>query len=290
MANTITTKYGTKINVTGLTPEQVKKVRSIAEDNGAYGSKGAALADQLRKQASKAPTSGAAPAPATGGGTLVPAPGQAPGVPPGTTPTPPVAPGAIAPPTPQPPLPNDSLGGFNQAGGAFQDPTGIFNQAPKVPGSADLAGDINKVRDANYQYLSRDFAANKQQEMENAKQELANRGIPFDPNPNSLYGRTMKQLEQKYGDLDMQARQQAIIGGDQTFSTQVGAAKTANDAFYQGVFGITDAELNKYNIDENTRATLKKIAADRASQKEQIARSGGGGTTDNGPIIGGIAP
>ncbi len=285
MANTITTKYGTKINVTGLTPEQVKKVRSIAEDNGAYGSKGAALANQLRKQATRAPTDQA-----PGGGGFTPAPNTPPGVPPGVTPTAPVAPGAIAPPTPQPPLPDNSLGGFNQAGGAFQDPTGIFNQAPKIPGAADLAGDINKVRDANYQYLSRDFATNKQQEMENAKQELANRGIPFDPNPNSLYGRTMKQLEQKYGDLDMQARQQAIIGGDSSFGTQVGAAKTANDAFYQGVFGITDAELNKYNIDENTRATLKKIAADRASQKEQIARSGGGGTTDNGPIIGGIAP
>lgn len=273
MANTITTKYGTKINVTGLTPEQVKKVRSIAEDNGAYGSKGAALANQLRKQAQKAqkaPAAGAAPG-STGGGALTPAP---------TSPTDPSATS----------LPNDSLGGFNQTGGAFQDPTGIFNQAPKIPGAADLAGDINKVRDANYQYLSRDFGTNKAQEIEAAKQDLANRGIPFDPNPNSLYGRTMKQLEQKYGDLDMQARQQAIIGGDQTFSTQVGAAKTANDAFYQGVFGITDAELNKYNIDENTRATLKKIAADRASQKESIAKSGSSNTTDNGPIIGGIAP
>lgn len=50
MAKTITTKYGTKINVDGLTPEQVKKVRSMAEDNGSYGAKGASLADNFRKQ------------------------------------------------------------------------------------------------------------------------------------------------------------------------------------------------------------------------------------------------
>ncbi len=267
MANTITTKYGTKINVTGLTPEQIKKVRSIAEDKGAYGAKGAALADQLRRQAANNNN---------GGGAIAPK-----------------APTEEPPPNPTVPfgLKDDgAVGGFNPKGGAFQNPMDILGKAPKIPGAEDLGADIEKVRDANYQYLSRDFATNKQQEIEAARQDLANRGIPFDPNPNSLYGRTMKQLEQKYSDLDMQARQQAIIGGDSSFGTQVGAAKTANDAFYQGVFGITDAELSKYNIDEQTRATLKKIAADRASQKEQIAKSGGGGTTDNGPIIGGIAP
>ena len=48
--NYITTKYGTKIDVTGLTPEQVKRVRSVAEDKGAYGAKGAALAQEMRKK------------------------------------------------------------------------------------------------------------------------------------------------------------------------------------------------------------------------------------------------
>jgi uncharacterized protein YdbL (DUF1318 family) len=289
MANSITTKYGTKINVTGLTPEQIKKVRSIAGDNGAYGSKGAALADQLRKQAAKAPAAGAAPAPAQGGGAFTPAPTTP--APTGPTVNPGPSIGEQVGFTPQAPLPNDSLGGFNSKGGAFEDTTGLFNSAPKIPGATDLAGDINKVRDANYQYLSRDFASNKAQEIEAARQDLAQRGIPFDPNPQSLYGRTMKQLEQKYGDLDMQAKQQAIIGGDSSFSTQVGAADTANQAFYRGVFGLTDAELNKYNIDENTRVALKKIAADRASQKEQIARSGGGSQQETGIIMGGgIAP
>lgn len=50
---TITTKYGTRIDVTGLTPEQVARVRSVAEDKGAYGGKGAALAKQLQDQNKK---------------------------------------------------------------------------------------------------------------------------------------------------------------------------------------------------------------------------------------------
>lgn len=64
---TITTKYGTKINVTGLTPEQIKKVRTMSEANGAYGAKGAALAQSFQK--TNATTKPAAPgttAPLTG--------------------------------------------------------------------------------------------------------------------------------------------------------------------------------------------------------------------------------
>jgi len=48
MANYATTKYGTKIDVTGLTPDDIKKVMSVAQDKGAYGAKGAALANALR--------------------------------------------------------------------------------------------------------------------------------------------------------------------------------------------------------------------------------------------------
>ena len=54
MANkSITTKYGTKIDVTGLDAKQVEQVRSMAEDKGAYGAKGAALAKQLQEQSKK---------------------------------------------------------------------------------------------------------------------------------------------------------------------------------------------------------------------------------------------
>jgi len=268
---TITTKYGTKIDVTGLTPKQVERVRSVAEDNGAYGTKGRALAEKLRKQAiASGGSDGNEPYDPSKGAPTDPAPG--PSSPP---PTPAFDPG---------------LGEFHgKRSGAFEDPNALFNAAPKIPSAEDLIGEIGKVRDANYAYLSRDFARNKQQEITDTEQDLADRGIPFDPSPNSLYGKTMAQLQTRYGDMDSQARQQSIIGGDNSFSTLVGAGKTANDAFYQGIFGLTDAELTKYGIDKDVAVKLKQIQA-----AKEAARQRGSGTPpppeDNSPLIGGIAP
>lgn len=52
MAKYWTSKYGTKIDISGLTPEQVKQVQSKAQDNGAYGTAAAKLADSFRKGSS----------------------------------------------------------------------------------------------------------------------------------------------------------------------------------------------------------------------------------------------
>ena len=48
--SSITTKYGTKIDTSGLTPEQIVRVRKISESRGAYGAKGTALANSLRSR------------------------------------------------------------------------------------------------------------------------------------------------------------------------------------------------------------------------------------------------
>lgn len=58
MSKFLTTKYGTRINVEGLSPQQVARVRKVAEDSGAYGSRGAALAKQLQQRNSRQPAVG----------------------------------------------------------------------------------------------------------------------------------------------------------------------------------------------------------------------------------------
>lgn len=47
-------KYGIKVDVSGLTPDQVSKVRSMAENKGNYGAKASALANVFRQQNAKA--------------------------------------------------------------------------------------------------------------------------------------------------------------------------------------------------------------------------------------------
>lgn len=241
MANkTIKTKYGTVINVQGLSPEQVAKVRQTAEGNGAYGGKGVALADAMRKKIKKTPT----------------------------TPTTPADPA------------NADIGVDVNAGAVDED--AIAASAPELLGQDDLLADAGKVRDANYAYLSRDFATNKAKELEDKKQELANRGIPLSGDPNSPYGSAIQQIENKYSDLDFQARNQSIAGGNESISTLSNASIGANQAFIKNVLGLTEAELTKYGIDKQMLATLKKIEADKAK-----GNSGGGG---NGVVVGGNAP
>jgi hypothetical protein len=94
----------------------------------------------------------------------------------------------------------------------------------KLMGSynTDFSSQVKGAQDANYNYITQNYGKQKQQEIDNAKQELANQGIPLDPNPNSLYGRTLSQIDQKYQSLDDQAHNQGIMSGNQTLESLSG--------------------------------------------------------------------
>lgn len=330
-AQFITTKYGTKINVTGLTPEQVTKVRTTAEANGAYGAKGAALASTFQKKNAAASAASAQPA----------------------------APAAPAAPAPEQATTGPELGVNGKTGGidpnravpevtqaAIDDTTTNFNQ--NNPGSqTDSQGNSQTItRDANgnvvinktagagltaannaftsaltdftangqsgrqnaenaaYNYISQNYAKQKQQEQESAKQELANRGIPVDPNPNSLYGRTLAQIDQKYQSLDDQAKNQGLTAGNAYYSTNVGAIGSLGSTIqgqqqqttqFQGATSnqaptlenllatMSDADLKKYGID-------KTDATNRLAIMKRGSGGGGGGSDSHSPIIAGQNP
>lgn len=240
----ITTKYGTKINVAGLTPAQIEKVRSTAEDKGPYGLKASKLADQYRAQAKKTAGQGTPAAPA-------------------------------APTTPAQPST-----GINKTTGQI-DP-GVILDNPVLQ-ATDLSADVTQARDAAYNYITKDYATNKAQEIEAKKQELSDRGIPIDPSPDSLWGRTLAEIDKKYQGLDDQAKNQAIGAGNDILGTESGVKKNAADTFLSAVLGMSDADLKLYGINKDYQAKLKAIAASRNS-------GGGGGGSSTDPIIGNQAP
>ena len=278
----ITTKYGTKINVTGLSPEQTKKVLATAQDKGAYGSKGAALADTFRKQGAKSTPMVTAPSTPTTGTTAA------------------LNEGDISGNTKQ-----AFLGGYNGS------PIGQVNMtgAPKIYGAQDLQGDANAARAGAYNYITQDYATQKQQEMENAKQELAQRGIPLDPSPDSLYGRTLSQIDKKYQGLDDQAKNQAYGLGNDTMQTQSSVSSNAYNAFLSGAQAVSAAELQNYGITQNSsdaekQLAMQKIISDRQNKSQEkiaanqnatairikrLGMQGGGGASSTEPIIGGSA-
>jgi len=292
MAKTITTKYGTKINVDGLTPEQVARVRSTAEDKGPYGKKAAALADTLRKKAQSA------------GGNA--------------------ATGAPTAPVPNDPAdPNDpgvkGTGDTYKTVDAFLDAAfqGLqpldLSGAPKVLTADDLQGQRGKVYDSIYATQTKDLDKRKAQDLEAQKQELANRGIPLnfanDPsNPNNLYSRAIGDVTNRYDTLYQDAANAANAGADQGLATYVDANTKANDQFLKGALGSYQSQLDaistggniiqtlmtKYGIDEATAQaklqarTQKEIARMNNANRGNGGRSSGDG--GSGVIVGGTAP
>lgn len=285
--NYIKTKYGTRIDVTGLTPEQVARVKSVAEDRGAYGAKGAALADSLRNKNKSTSTTQAATTGATGNAALT----ENGGVDPGT----------------------EGLGETattidNFLNDAFKNLEPLdLSGAPKVLTDNDLAASRQGAYQSIYDTSTQNLQRNKSRDLEAQKQELADRGIPYDPaNPDSLYGKTVGSVNERYDQLYKDAENAANMGADQRLSTLAGVNATASDQFLKSAMAgyqsqldaastggsILNTLMSKFGIDQQTAQnalnarTQKQIAQIRARQ----SGGGGGGGADTGPIVGGVAP
>ena len=340
---TIKTKYGTVINVEGLTDEQIKKVRSIAEDKGAYGTKGAALAKELqgknkKKQEQPAPNPDPNPNPNPDAGGADKGPGAGPiekklgdlGVKKDGT-----IDGAKAGDVLVTAENSDASRTFNMNNpGRQRDAFGnekIVTIDPKtgevstevqlgrtgsaavnyVDGSitnADRAGDVNldneigkvnkntmdlsgaprilesndvrteaqKVGDANYKYLTRNFERDKRRELEATKQELANRGIPIDfGNSDSMWNKAVGSIDQKFTDADLAASNQALMSRDQSMTTLAGVQTGARDAFVKSA----QAEFDATNTTARDSAALKTTQATAAQNQLTNALGAAGVTT-----------
>ena len=311
MAKTITTKYGTVINVDGLTPEQVAKVRAISENNGAYGSKGAALAKSLQAK--------------NKGGTTTPTNTKVSGAPNlginNNT-------GQVNSQTATNTLVNseqqdyaknfnsmnpgqqtDALG--NTQNIAFDPVTGktsitqnagaglsAANNAFTTAASGLANGGRQAAQDASYNYITKDYAQNKAREMEAAKQELAQRGIPIDANPESLWSKSLQNIDQKYQALDDQAKNQALTAGNQYYATDAsavqalgntvntlsptftafqGGAQDQSGNLQQALQTIAGFDAAKYAVDKDYKAKMDQIAVQRLAASKVGSGGGGGG-------------
>lgn len=202
---------------------------------------------------------------------------------------------------------------ITQKGGELS--TAVITKAQEMAkGYVDPNTLRQKGEEAAYNTLTRFYDRDQSREMEEAKQELANRGIPYDPaaandpNTKNLYGKTIGNIGQKYQTLKDNAAQQAILSGNQNVATQssvqstglndfVNAATSTSGNFnpYQGT--TTDASGDTKDIialSAQQYAAKYGISVDAALKKQALAKSGGGGGSgggqDNSPVISGAAP
>lgn len=282
MANTITTKYGTKINVEGLNAEQIARVRAVAENKGAYGSKGASLAREFQKKNKRAGTTSTQTTQnQTDAGTK--------GL--GETAT--------------------NVDDFLASVFAGIDPSGIdLSGMPKILTDNDLQATRESVYNSLLESSTKDLEKDRGRAMEDTEQQLAERGIPInfesDPNnPDNLYARARGDVNSRFDTIKQDAMNAANIGADQRLTAMANVNKAAGDQFMTGAMtefqskldaastggNILQQLMTKYGIDQQT-AQAKIDAATRKYIANVAARrsGGGGGGTDTGANFNGVAP
>lgn len=184
-----------------------------------------------------------------------------------------------------------------------------LNGAPKVMSADDLEKFRQQNQDSLYneetKYLDRDRARS----LEEAKQEMANRGIPYNPaeaansNSKDLYGRTIGSIDENYRTMQQSAMDRARTGADQRMATQASVNRSAYDAFMNSATSKYNSQLDAANTGNQLLNTLINeygMTREEAMQKmkiksdEKIARmmkggsGGGGGGSGSGDSGGGF--
>jgi len=174
-----------------------------------------------------------------------------------------------------------------------------FTGRPQIYSTGDIRSDAKALEESIYQDTTRDYGEQQAQEKAALESKLTNQGIPYNPDPNSLWGRSMKQLEVKYERMGQAARSQALQAGLGATASLTGANTGAYQAFTQGALGAYEAPANaavglagisqgQQVIDLQRKRTPAEIAALNRSN-----RGGGrstGGSTSADPTFGGVAP
>lgn len=184
--------------------------------------------------------------------------------------------------------------------------------ATAAASSFNGAADRASAEAATYGTLTKYYDRDKARDLENSKQELAQRGIPYSPdtvydeNTKDLYGKTLGAINQRYQGLKDTASQQAVLSGNQAYATTSSARDSflnaaANGATtFGGNFGpysnstttdtsaqtedaikLSSAEYaTKYGVD------ISKAIADKADATSRYAinnkGAGGGGSGSSG--------
>lgn len=168
-----------------------------------------------------------------------------------------------------------------------------FSGAPSILGADDLEAARLEEENIIYGQETKDLERNRTRDLEEMKQEMANRGIAYDPaNPESLYGKSVGSVTEKYDDASQDARDRARINSTQLMSAKAATNKTAYDSFIETATKSYNSQLDginagsgalsvlmqKYGIDrEEAQRILDRKSAERIAKMEIGARNRGGG-------------
>ena len=175
---------------------------------------------------------------------------------------------------------NESINDNLNKDGSFDNPQGALDQAgttfdPNDPYWKDL---YNKTYQNTYDLATTNIDRDQARDLEEAKQEAANRGLPYDPgNAESAYGKAVGGVTDRYDAMKRTASQQAYSAAQGVYGTQGQLANQGFDANMQAILGMSAADLQKYGIDK-----------DDLTKRYAISKQGSGGKSGGGQPAGGF--
>ena len=157
--------------------------------------------------------------------------------------------------------------------------------------------------DADFGQRTKYLDRNMERDQTNAKQELANRGIPYNPNEEfdsnskNLYGRTLGGIRENYAEQYKGAADAATISGNQAFATDAAARDSFIAAATNGAtsfggqytpFQGSGSQDTKDVTALSSAAFLAKYGMDKEawSKAQALKKSGGGGGGGAAPAAG----
>ncbi len=169
--------------------------------------------------------------------------------------------------------------------------------APRLLNEGDITRTRQEAQDALFNENTQFLERNRQRDLAEVKQELANRGIPFnptatfDPNTKDLYGRTIGAVNEGFRADQQRALDQARIGADQRISTLVDTNRKQYDQFVDRATREMESKLSstgagtsilnqlmqKYGIDKSAAESALTRASNERIARQRAAGSGGGG-------------
>lgn len=164
-----------------------------------------------------------------------------------------------------------TIGNWNDTtgGGKFD-----LSGAPKILQTGDIRQEAERAGQANYDFLTKNYARDKARELELAKSEMDVRGIPYNPQGESLWGKTTGAINERYQSMDTDAKNQALATTNQTLSSWLTGQSAANQAF------INQA-LTQYNAPLNAGASLTGMANSYSPNMPAYA----GGVSNMSPVL-----
>lgn len=179
--------------------------------------------------------------------------------------------------------------------------------APKVLAGDDFNTQRQSIQDAIYNESTKYLDADKQKDLDRAKQEASDRGVPIDDRDNSAYMKLINPINRQYSADKQSALNSAIITADSRMKSMSDVNTNQFNAFMTSALAKYNSQLdaaakaadvmsvlvNKYGMSRDAAQKAIDSARNKKLQEEGFknnidvaniqanARRGGGGSTQD---------